>query len=251
MSQSNLMMQLLKRLEDGSNAIRERYESLAKASDAAYRGKIEQVERDYAEAANAASAAAKINLKNSLEKMADAGYYRSGETVQATIAAGADHSRSLAALAVQKAKDKKEYESEMANARANLSLQGEKEAMDFENSLSERILEQENADRVFEAEERQRKTENEISRQQLLLEEKKISQGEEKEKSEALVPSKDPYTYFNEIVKKYTKTPKGKNYKIIDRKAVRLALSAIVKDRTISYRYRYEMFLYAKSMGYA
>lgn len=274
MAQTSTVKQLLKRLEDGTGAIRARYESLVKASDAGYQVKIAQVDQDYTAAANAASAEAKINLKNNLEKMADAGYLRSGETVQATIAANSDRAKALSALAVQRARDKKEYESEMANARATLSLEGEKEAMDYENELSEMILAQENADRAYEAEEKQRAIDNQIKKQSLAqekaielakLEQERMTQAaklqleaaqaaasaaEKESKSSGIEPEKSPYEYVEDIVERNTKYNQKKGYKVIDRKAILLAISSVVKDTRLSYRYRYEMYLYGKSLGY-
>ena len=247
MAQSNLIKQLLKRLEDGTASIRARYESLAKASDAAYRAKLSGLEEDYTRAVNEASAQAQINLKNNLERMADAGYMRSGETVQATIAAGADRAKMLAALATEKAKNKKEYESEMASARAGIVLEGEKHASDYENQISEMILAQENADREFEAAERQRAVDNQIKMQTLAQSGQK---GTAESKETGIVPKKDPYEYVQEIIKQNSKYNKKKGYTVIDRRAILLAISSVVKDTRLSYQYRYEMYLYGKSLGY-
>ena len=244
MAQTDTIKELLKRLEDGTAEIRSRYASLAGASDKSYQAKISALESDYAKAVNAATAQSQIHLKNNLEKMADAGYTRSGETVQATIAAGSDQAKMLSALAVQKAKDQKSYESEMASARANLELEGEKAAADYEKEVSQMILEQQNADRAFEAEERQRAFDNQIKKQTL------AQSSQEKKKEEGIVPDKSPYEYVQEIVKQNSKYNKKKGYTVVDRKSILLAISAVVKDTRLSYAYRYEMYLYGKSMGY-
>ncbi len=248
MSQSDAIKEYLKRLEDGSAQIRSRYESLASASDAQYRAKIDEMESDYAEAVNAASAQSQINLKNNLERMADAGYTRSGETVQATIAAGSDRAKILSALSSQRAKDRKNYESEMANARAGILLEGEKQAAEYENRAAETILAQQNADREYEAQQRQRAFENEMKKQSLALE--AASKTKTEKADEGIVPDKDPYEYVQEIVKQNSKYNKKKGYTVVDRKAILLAISSVVKDTRLSYRYRYEMYLYGKSMGY-
>ena len=255
MAQTDTIKQYMLRLEDGTAAIRSRYESLAKASDAQYRAKLEQLETDYNQAVNSASAQSQINLKNNLEKMADAGYMRSGETVQATIAAGSDRAKMLSALSVQKAKDKKNYESEMASARAGILLEGEKEAADYENQISEMILDQQNADREFEAAERQRAFDNRIKEETLAQEKaalasKNAQSSVVKAKSDGIVPEKSPYEYVQEIVKQNSRYNKKKGYTVVDRSAILLAISAVVKDTRLSYQYRYEMYLYGKSMGY-
>ena len=246
MAQTDTIKELLKRLEDGTAQIRSRYADLAKASDASYQAKIDALETDYARAVNAASAQAQINLKNNLERMADAGYSKSGETVQATIAAGSDRAKMLSALTQQKAKDRKSYESEMASARAGIELEGEKAASDYEAEASKMLLEQQNAEREYEAEERQRAFDNQIKKQTLAQNAQNKSDKEEK----GIVPEKSPYEYLQDIVKKNSKYDKKKGYTVVDRKAILLAISAVVKDTRISYAYRYEMFLYGKSLGY-
>ena len=247
MAQSDTIKQLLKRLQDGTASIRARYESLANASDAQYRAKIDDLEEEYNRAANAASAQAKINLKNNLEKMADAGYSRSGETLQATIAAGADRANMLSRLSAQKAKDKRGYESEMASARAGILTEGETAAQQLENEISQMILAQQNADREYEAEERQRAIDNKIKQQSLAQNAQKSASEDDEE---GIVPGKNPYEYVQEIIKQNSKYNKKKGYTVIDRRAILLAISAVVKDTRLSYQYRYEMYLYGKSLGY-
>ena len=56
--------------------------------------------------------------------------------------------------------------------------------------------------------------------------------------------------YVDEIVKQNSKYNKKKGYTVVDRKAILLAISSVVKDTRLSYNYRYEMYLYGKSMGY-
>ncbi len=240
MSQTDTIKAYLKRLEDGTEAIRLRYKNLADASDAAYRAKISRLDQDYANAVNSASAQAQINLKNNLEKMADAGYSRSGETVQATIAAGSDRAKMLSGLAGAYAQEKSAYETEMSRARENYLLEGEKEAMEYENRAAETLLAQQNEDRKYEAAQRQQALEFDYKSKQ-----------EKKETSEdGLVPEKNPYEYVDEIVKKNSKYNKKKGYTVVDRKAILLSISSVVKDTRLSYKYRYEMYLYGKSMGY-
>ncbi len=251
MAQSEKAKEILRRLEEGTGEIYSRYESLIKSSDAAYDAKIRAVDADYTAAANRASANAKIDLKNSLEKMADAGYIGAGETVQATIAANSDKARALSDLALQKAKDKNAYETEKENARATLSLQGEKEAMDYEASMAKALQEQENLEREWEAEEKQREFENALKAETLALQKAEFARkGEETKKEEGIEPEKSPYEYVDDIVEKNTSYNKKKGYKVIDRKAILLAISSIVKNKELSYRYRYEMYLYGKSLGY-
>ncbi len=289
MAQSEKAKEILRRLQEGTSEIYARYESLIRSSDAAYQSKMAEVDREYAAAANRASAQAKIDLKNSLEKMADAGYVGSGETVQATIAANANKAEALSLLATQRAKDKKEYEMEKEKARATLSLQGEKEAMDYEASMAKALQEQENLDREYE--ENKARAEREYQQRERELEAQRIAQEAQREqerleyearekerafnqmlqaeklklekaaaakkeaeakakKAAGITPEKSPYDYVDDIIEKNTTYHKKKGYKVIDRKEILLAISAIVKDTRISYQYRYEMYLYGKSLGY-
>ncbi len=276
MAQSEKVKELLRRLEEGTGEIYARYESLIRASDAGYDGKIAELENDYQRAAGQVSAQAKIDRKNTLEKMADAGYLNSGETVQATIAANANRAAALSALSVQKAKDKKAYLQEKDKARASLSLQGEKEVTNLKKEVTDAVREQENLDREFEAQERQRAYEQALKEENLKLEKElsaariaqmaaqtrqaeqetalaaaaQVQKEAESKKNKGIQPKKTPYEYVDDIIEQNTTYNKKKKYKVIDRKAILLAISAIVKDTKISYDYRYEMYLYGKSLGY-
>ena len=256
MMKSEKVKELLRRLQEGTASIYSRYESLIKASDAEYDAKIQALEGEYQRAAGQASAQSKIDLKNTLEKMADAGYLKSGGTVQATLSANANRSAALSALSVQKAKDKKAYELEKEKAKKDLSLQGEEEALAYENQISDAILQQENLEREYEEKEKERLFEQKIKEENLKLE-KQLTQAklnqmsqETKKAEEGIVPNKDPYKYVDEIIKQNTTVNKKKGYKVIDRKGILLAISFIVKDTKLSYQYRYEMYLYGKSLGY-
>lgn len=255
MSQTDTIKAYLKRLEDGTAQIRSRYQNLAAASDDEYRARISRMDADYKNAVNTATAQSQIHLKNNLEKMADAGYVRSGETVQATIAAGSDRAKMLSLLTSDYTQNKKAVESEMNRSRESLLLEGEKQAAEQENRAVEILLAQQNADREFEAAQKQRAMENELKKQSLAqskaeFEYKVTKEQKEKPEEEGVVPEKTPYEYVDEIVKKNSRYNKKKKYTVVDRKAILQSLSAIVKDTRLSYKYRYELYLYAKSMGY-
>ena len=94
---------LLKRLEEGTEAIWKRYEAAVNQRSAEARQSKRMLEEEYARAASEASARARIDYSNTLERMADSGMTQTGETVQATLAANADRNRALSSLAVQKA----------------------------------------------------------------------------------------------------------------------------------------------------
>lgn len=120
--------------------------------------------------------------------------------------------------------------------------------MDYQKDLSEALREQENLDREFEAQEKQRAFENAMKKESLSLEKAQTASAETKESG--IEPEKDAYEYVDDIIAQNTKYNKQKGYKVIDRTAILKAISAIVKDTSLSYRYRYEMYLYGKSLGY-
>lgn len=254
MSQTDTIKAYLKRLEDGTAQIRLRYQNLAAASDDEYRARISRMDADYKNAVNTAAAQSQIHLKNNLEKMADAGYVRSGETVQATIAAGSDRAKMLSSLTSDYTQNKKAVESEMNRSRESLLLEGEKQAAEQENRAVETLLAQQNADREFEAAQKQRAIENELKKQSLAQSkaefEYKVTNEKKGKTEEGIVPEKTPYEYVDEIVKKNSRYNKQKKYTVVDRRAILQSISAIVKDTRLSYQYRYEMYLYGKSMGY-
>ena len=240
MAQTDQIKEILKRMDEGTEKIYSRYENLIRESAKGYDAALESIELEHAKEANAASARAKVDLKNTLEKMADSGYIHSGETVQATIAANSDRARALSDLAVQKAKDRAANEAKKAEKIAELGLMAEEEADAFQERMYSELREQENFEREEAAAQKQRDFENALAQQK--------AASEKKEKS--FEPQKSPYDYVDEIVEQYTTYNKKKGYKEIDRKAILLAISAIVKDQSISYQYRYEMYLYGKSLGY-
>ena len=247
----DLTSTLLKRMEEGTSAIYKRYESLIRASEKAFEKRERALDADYAAAANEAAARARIDLNNTLERMADSGYIHSGETVQAQLAANASKNSALTGLAVRKAKDRAELESSKAREREQYALAAAQEATQYERDLASQILEQENRDREFQANQAQKAVENRLAEERLTLEKEKAAREEEaKEESDGLKPSRSVYDYFDSIVEQNTRYERDKGYKVINRTKIGKALLGILKDDTLSLSYRYELYLYAKSMGY-
>ncbi len=247
---------LLKRLEDGTAQIWEQYKKRLDASAAGYRQKAKELEQEYADAANQASARAKIDLNNTLEKMADNGYVRSGETVQARISGNAAKNNVLGKLAVQKAKDRNALDLQQMEGETALSVAAQKEAAALQNQVLDQIRDQENRDREYQMEKAQNDAENRIAREKLELEKSRVTaelareQAEAQEKESGITPKKSAYDYLDEIVKKNTTIDSKKGNKVVDRKGIFQAVTSILKDEGISYQYRYELYLYAKSLGY-
>ncbi len=247
--------EILKRLEEGTDQIYSRYENLIRASDARYDQQIRVLDRDYADAANQASARAKIDLKNTLEKMADGGYVRSGETVQAHLSSNAARSSALATLAAQKNKDRASFETQKSSAALELSAKGQEEAERWRDNMMESYRDQINRDREFEAAEKQRVLENQLKQQELSLKQQAASSGSSSGSSSdsdytGIVPKKSAYDYLKEIVDRYTTYSPQKDYKVVDRKAILQALNHMIRDTNLSRQYRYELYLYGKTMGY-
>jgi len=237
--------EILKQMEDGTEEIFSRYQNLIQAAEASYDSKKRALDSQYEKAARLASARSEVDLKNTLERMADSGYIRSGETVQAQAFANAQRSQALTALATQNAEDTAELEAEKLKASKDLLAAAQKEAGEYQTELLRTRLEQANLDREYEAERKQEAYENQLAAQKLAMESTK--QSEEKKVFE---PEKSPYDYLSEIVKKNTTYNNQKGYKVVDRKAILQSISKIVKDKNISYRYRYELYLYGKTLGY-
>lgn len=248
---------ILKRLEEGTAQIYSQYEKLINASRANLHAKKKDLEKQYTAAANDAAATARIGLKNTLEKMADSGYVRSGETVQATLASNANKARALSTLALQKARDVASLESQGAQEELSLSQSAQKEAAQLRDDTLKTLLEQENRDREFQALEEQRRVENARAQEEIALKREEIlaqkaaSEAKEKEeKQKGIIPEKSAYEYLDDIVERNTKNYPKKGYKVVDRKAIYKAVDQIIRDTSLSQQYRYEMYLYAKSLGY-
>ena len=136
-----------------------------------------------------------------------------------------------------------------ANEISEQISQAGKEANAQQTELERIQLEQANWEREYEAKRKQEAEENRLAEEKLKLENQKQEKEEEK-KSEAIVPEKSVYDYLSDIVKKHTTYNNKKGYKTVDRKGILQSLSTIIKDTKISYRYRYELYLYGKSLGY-
>lgn len=258
MAIKNLTTSILKRLEDGTAEIWSRYKNMIAASGAEYDRKRKELDSDYTAAANRAAAEARIGLNNTLEKMADSGYVRSGETVHATLSANAAKANALATLAAQRAKDRSALDIAETGAQAELNAGAQKEISQFQNEMLEALRDQENRDRAYEAEAQQRAYENRLAQEKLELEKSvqsaKMAQETESKtassQKEGVVPKKSAYAYLGEIVKRYTKKVNGRNYSTVNKTGVYKAVLEIIRDPNVSYQYRYELYLYAKSLGY-
>lgn len=233
MAKKEQSLSILQQMEEGTREIYSRYEKLLQNAAAGYDKQKEWIQRDYAAAANQASARSKIDLKNTLEQMADSGYVNSGETVHATIAGNAARNNALSALEIQKAKALSELETEKNQNETSLLSAAEKEVGQYREKMM---------DRKREEEEAQRKHELELVKQS--------AKNNEEEKEEGITPKKSAYDYVEDIVKDNTKYYPKKGYNVIDRKGILQALTLVIRDENLSYRYRYEMYLYAKSLGY-
>ncbi len=266
MATKDITSSILKRLEEGTAEIYSRYRNLIENSKLSYQSKIKSLDQEYRAAANDASARAKIDLKNTMEKMADSGYVRSGETVHATLSANANRAAALSDLAVQKAKDVAALERESADREAQMADQAQKEAAQFEERMLESARDQENRDREYQAmleqqkqetaaKQEQQTFENRLALEKLNLEKAKQAAQSAAGKSsgsqeEGIRPAITAYDYLDQIVARNTKRSENGNYKVIDRKGILKAVTMIIKDANLSRQYRYELYLYAKSMGY-
>ena len=233
MATKNQSLSILQQMEEGTREIYSRYEKLMNSASAGYEKRKKEINADYALAANQASARAKIDLKNTLEQMADSGYVRSGETLHATIAGNAARNQALSALEIQKAKDISTLESKRQETETELSTQAQKEIREYREDMLDRQREEENAQREYALKLAQASSKNTQSNSQ-----------------EGIEPKKNAYDYVDDIVERNTKYYPKKGYNVIDRKGILEALTLVIRDEALSYQYRYEMYLYAKSLGY-
>jgi len=245
MAHKDEMEQILKRLESGSDEIYKRYEKMIAESRAHFAKNRKALEAEYTRSANEAAARARVDLDRNLERMADSGVVRSGETVHAAIAANADRNRALAQLSEQKAKDLTELSAVQAEKEAALSKEAWEQARSLTETQAELAQNQKNADREYalKKEELEWKKETASDRSG-------TSSGKENGESALLEPKKSPYDYLEDIVEKNTRYQKNQGYRVLNRKAVNEALNRLVHDEKLSVSYRYELYLYAQSMGY-
>lgn len=240
MANSNEAAKILKQLEEGTREIYARYEGLIEQNEKKAREKERAIRAEYAAAANAAAARSRIDLNNTLERMADAGMVRSGETVQASLAANADRNRALAQLDAQKAKDLSELSLGQTQTELDLRLAADEQVAAMRNEAQKAAREQANADREYALAEKEYQLKASAA----------SGSGSGSGGNEALVLSQSPYELLQEIVKQNTSYHRDKGYKAIDRTGIRNAVISLCRDKNLSVRYRYELYLYAKGLGY-
>ena len=78
---------ILKRLEEGTQAIYDQYQAKAVEADASYKQKLSDLDRDYREASRALSGASRVGLQDRLTGLADLGLASSGAAQQARVSA--------------------------------------------------------------------------------------------------------------------------------------------------------------------
>ena len=224
--------ELMQRLQDGTQAIRARYETLTKKLERNKEAEEETLQEETRALKNAAAARSRIALQGELEQMADSGYLQSGETVQARMAENARASRALSQIESDAARSRDKIRSEYADAA--LTLQ------DGEATELSRL--QEDTDKALREEEEK---EAERAHERELAQIKASATTEQ-----GIEPKKSAYDYVDDIVESATRYVPSKGYKVVDRKTILQRLSDLIRDEELSLRYRYEMYLYSKSLGY-
>ncbi len=234
MSTKYQTLTILQQMEEGTREIYSQYEKLMQNAKADYDRRKEEILSEHTAAANAASARAKIDLKNTLEKMADSGYVRSGETVQATIAHNAAKNQALSHLDAQKAGALSDLEGQRIETETDLLIRAQNQVRSYREKMLEKQQKKEEADRKY----------------QLEAAKAAAKTAAKTEEAEGIELKKSATDYVEAMVKKYTRKNTKKGYSYVDRKALLEALTPVIRDETLSFRYRYEMYLYAKSLGY-
>ncbi|MBQ4037852.1 MAG: hypothetical protein IJC84_07000 [Clostridia bacterium] len=232
--------ELMQRLQDGTQAIRARYEALTKKLKSDRLAEENALAEETRALKNAAAARSRIALQGELEQMADSGYLQSGEAVQARMAENARAVRAQSQIDSDAARSLDRIRSEYTEAALTL---GEGEARELSSLRADTVgaLRDEVKEQRETAE---REAERAHEKELVLLR----SSGADT--AEGIEPKKSAYDYVDDVVKSATRYVPSKGYRVVDRKAILQRLSSLIRDEGISKRYRYEMYLYGKSLGY-
>ena len=259
-------LEILRRMESGVNDLYESMKKRMAASNARYDAAATAADTDYRKEKRRASGEARVRLSNDLERLADQGLASSGGAMQTRLAHNAALSDTLSALAGNASAKKQEAALEKARAGAEIEAETEKTAANLRSSLMKTYLDQLNADRANELAAQKNAAELRLKERSLALQEEKAKRSSAQSVARAslagvtaasaesggLTPSRSPYQVLKEIVEQYTAAdPDDRRYKIVNHTKISKALKAIVEDPGISAEYRRELYLYARSLGYA
>ena len=140
---------ILKRMEEGTQAIWEGYREKARQAESAYRQKMSDLDADYRENSRALTGAAHTGLLDRLTSLSDLGLSSSGAAEQAHISARTALLDSLGKLSLQQTKDKAAAKSAYENTAASLEAEGAEKVSKYRDSMTKLLLDQQNKDREF------------------------------------------------------------------------------------------------------
>ena len=245
---------ILKRMEEGTQAIYARYREKARQSDASYQKKLSDLETDYRESGRDLSGQAQAALNDRLTSLSDLGLGASGAAEQARISARTALLRSLGQLSVQREKDRSAAKAAYDSETAALAAEGEEKAEKYRDSMTKLLLEQQNKDREFQEKQQQNQEKLAIQKEKLALQKQnaaKSASGKSGASGEAGLTLKEtPAKMMNTIVKACRQYNKSERYYYVDREQVQKAVMRILNDTRITKSYRYQLYVQARAMGY-
>jgi len=233
--------ELMQRLQDGTQGIRTRYEALAKKLKSDRLAEENALAEETRALKNAAAARSRIALQGELEQMADSGYLQSGEAVQARMAENARAVRAQSQIDSDAARSLDRIRSEYTEAALTLGEGEARELSALRSDAEDALRDELRSQREMAEKEAERAHEKELA----LLKTTGSASADA-----GIEPQKSAYDYVDDIVKSATRYVPSKGYRVVDRKAILQRLSSLIRDEGISKRYRYEMYLYGKSLGY-
>ena len=240
---------ILKRMEEGTQAIYAGYREKARQANAAYQQKLSDLDLDYRENSRALTGTARAGLQDRLTSLSDLGLSASGAGEQARISAGTALLSALGKLSLQHTKEKAAAKTAYENTAASLEAEGEEKASQYRDTMTKLLLEQQNKDRDFAEKQAKNQASLTLQKQKLTLQQQK-SAGKSAAASDGLTPDQKPGKMMDTIVKSARKYNKKGGYFYTDRDQVQKMVTKLLRDTSLSKTYRYQLYVQARAMGY-
>ena len=259
MSIKDTASEILRRMEEGTAEILSRYRERAAAGDEAYKSRLSDLDRDYRAAAREIIGRSETDMRDRLTGMADLGLANSGAAAQARISSSTALTGSLGRLSGQWNAAREKIRAERDAARADLEREGEEKARDYENSLYQLLIKQQNADREFNAAQAQQAEKAALEKQKLALQRAAVSQkttvktsssGKGTVTEAGLVLDQSPAKMMDTILQNCRRFNQKGKYYYYDRRSVQKAVKEILEDTKITVTYRYQLYAQARALGY-
>ncbi|MBP5288352.1 MAG: hypothetical protein J6Z79_00580 [Clostridia bacterium] len=265
MSVKDTASAILKRLEEGTQAIYDQYREKAKGADASYQQKLSDLDLDYREAARALDGTARVNLQDRLTGLSDLGLASSGAAQQARISARTALLGALGKLTARLTRDRAAARGSYEAEKAALAAEEAEKTEKYRDTMTKLLMDQQNKDREFEAKEQREQQKIALQQQKLTLQQQTAaarSSGSGSGKTTAskssasaakeagLTPDQKPAKMMSTIIQANRKLNKTERTSYVDRARVQQAVMQILNDTRITKTYRYQLYTQARAMGY-